>query len=315
MTPFFSVVVPVYDRAHTVGTALESVLSQTEHDFEIIVVDDGSHDDPESVVRAVNDPRIRFMRQKNGGGGAARNAGIDLARGRFVAFLDSDDVFLPHHLAAMRRLLADTDGIAAYAPIIVDRGNGVCFVKPPRALASGEHMATYLLCKRGFVPTITLVVPRELATCVRYDEALPCSQDTDFAIRLFLAGCRFVMAAEPAAVWRDESSSLRVSAGRRSARLERWIEGLRPHIPPRAYYGARGWMIAKGVASTDAPAAVNLWFAAVLRGSYRPALAAIVFLQIFLSDRIYRKFADWVIARFRGEVRLRNNRPAHPALR
>ncbi|HLY04389.1 MAG TPA: glycosyltransferase [Rhizomicrobium sp.] len=314
MTPFFSVVIPVYDRAHSIGTALDSVLSQTEHDFEIIIVDDGSHDDPQSVVAAFNDPRIRFVRQTNGGGGAARNAGIDLAGGRFVAFLDSDDTFLPHHLAVMRRLLTGTENVAAYAPMIVDRGNGISFVKPPYALAEGEHMANYLLCRRGFVPTITLVVPRELATRVRYNASLPCSQDTDFAIRLFLAGCRFLMAPEPAAVWRDEGSPTRVSAGRKTARLLPWIETLRSQIPPRAYHGGRGWMIAKGVAMTDAFAAMNLWLQAVLRGCYRPTLAAVVFLQIFLSDRAYRRCADWVIAPSPGTPG-RNNPLARAALR
>lgn len=314
MTTFFSVVIPVYDRAHTIRTALESVLAQTEQDFEIIVVDDGSHDDPESVVRSFDDPRIQFVRQTNGGGGAARNAGIDRAQGRFVAFLDSDDTFLPHHLAAMRRLLADSEDVAGYAPIVVDRGNGISFVKPPYALADCEHMATYLLCRRGFVPTITLVVPWALAAHVRYNATLACAQDTDFAIRLFLAGCRFRMAPEPGAVWRDESSTSRVSAGRKSAQLKPWIEELRPRLPPRAYFGARGWMIAKGVAMTDAPAATKLWLQAVLRGCYRPRLAVIVLLQIFLSDRAYRKFADWAVAPFRGKSE-RNNPLARAALR
>src|ERR1043166_3788702 len=93
--PFFSVVVPVYNRAHLLGTALDSVLSQSCQDFEIIVVDDGSSDNPSSVVAKLGDPRIRFIRQSNGGGGKARNTGIDAARGQFVATLDSDDSFLP----------------------------------------------------------------------------------------------------------------------------------------------------------------------------------------------------------------------------
>ena len=93
--PFFSVVIPVYNRADVFAMALQSVLDQTEQDFEIIVVDDGSTDDPKSAIDRYSDSRIRFLRQENKGGGAARNAGIDLARGRFIAFLDSDDWFLP----------------------------------------------------------------------------------------------------------------------------------------------------------------------------------------------------------------------------
>src|SRR5580704_7462786 len=135
MTPFFSVIVPVYNRSDTLAAALGSVFAQTDQDFEIIVVDDGSIDNPQAVVDAIADPRIRFLRQANRGGGHARNVGIDLARGDFVAFLDSDDIFLPRHLESMRRLLAGTEATVGYAPVLVDRGIGRTIVKPPRAIA------------------------------------------------------------------------------------------------------------------------------------------------------------------------------------
>jgi glycosyltransferase involved in cell wall biosynthesis len=303
MTPFFSVVIPVYNRADVLGDAIRSVLAQTEQDFEIVVVDDGSRDDPARVAASFADARLRFVRQENKGGGAARNAGIDLAQGRFVAFLDSDDVYLPEHLATMRRLLEGTERTVGYARIVVDRGDGRSFLKPPRAIRPDEHMATYLLCERGFVPTITVAVARETARRVRYHENLRTAEDTDFAIRLFLDGQRFVMAEAPGAVWKDMPDPHRTSAGRKGGRLIPWLEELRPRIPSRAYHGCRGWAIAKYVVRQDRPAALGLWAGAVARGCYRPGLAGIVFLQIFLSDRAYRKVADgavqWLKAGFR----------------
>ncbi len=295
MTPFFSVVIPVYNRAAELRAALLSVLAQTEQDLEIVVVDDGSSDDPGRTIEEIGDERITLLRQENRGGAAARNAGIDAARGRFVAFLDSDDTFLPGHLATMRRLLADTSNVAAYARIVVERGAGRSFLKPPRAIAPGEHMATYVLCERGFVPTTTLVVGTRWAKRVRYDERLAFAQDTDFCIRLFLAGCRFVMASEPGGVWNDTESARRVSAGRKGARMIAWLEELKPEIPRRAYYGARGWMIAKGVAPTDPVRALNLYLSAVVRGCYGARMAAIIFLQIFFPDWAYRGLADFAI--------------------
>ncbi|HEY2069876.1 MAG TPA: glycosyltransferase [Rhizomicrobium sp.] len=292
--PRFSVVIPVYNRAIPLRRAIDSVLAQSCQDFEIVVVDDGSVDDPESTVRVFSDPRIRFVRQENRGGGAARNAGIDAACGDYVAFLDSDDVFLPHHLAAMERLLAGTNDTVGYAPIVVDRGGGRRMIKPPRAIRPDEHMAEYLLCDRGFVPTITVVLPREIARNVRYDESLRFAQDTDFAIRLFLAGCKFAFAAKPGAVWDDQADPNRVSTGRKGARMVPWLETMRPRIPPRAYYGCRGWMIAKG---SPMLTAFRYYCAAVLRGCYAPKLAATIFLQIFLPDRLYRRIADGVIAK------------------
>jgi glycosyltransferase involved in cell wall biosynthesis len=181
-------------------------------------VDDGSDDDPHSVVAAIGDSRIRFLRQAHRGGGAARNAGIDLAAGRYIAFLESDDRFLPHHLSVMKVLLDRNAGAAAYARMSVDRGNGNAVLRPPRAIAPGEHMADYLLCERGFVPAITLAVEAQTARRVRYDDRLGHGQDTDFAIRLYLAGCRFVMAEEPGAICEDVAG-----AARKEARLAVWL--------------------------------------------------------------------------------------------
>ena len=293
--PFFSVIIPVYNRAHTVGDAIRSVLAQTCQDFEIVVVDDGSTDDPASAIAAFCDPRIHYIRQPNRGGGAARNAGIGHARGQFIAPLDSDDQFLPHHLETMKAMLAGTSKTVGYARMVVDRGGGRTLVKPPRAIAPGEHMATYLLCDRGFVPTITVVVPTAMARQVRYHESLRYAEDTDFAIRLYLAGCKFVMAEAAGAVWKDMPDPNRSSAGRKGVRLIGWLEDLRPVIPPAAYYGARGWVIAKGVATTDKWAALKMYLTALRHGCYAPRLAAIVFLQIFLSDRAYRLVADRAI--------------------
>jgi glycosyltransferase involved in cell wall biosynthesis len=295
MSPFFSVIIPVYNRAYVLARALRSVLDQGFQDFEIVVVDDGSSDDPAQVIARFADPRIRYIRQRNRGGGAARNAGIDAAEGRFIAPLDSDDEFLPGHLARMKALVENTTELVGYARVLVNRGDGRMLLKPPRAIRPGEHMATYLLCDRGFVPTITVTVDRNVARRVRYSEYLRFGEDTDFAIRLYLAGCRFAMLEEPGAIWHDLADPNRASAHRRGARMMKWLEDLRPRIPSSAYHGCRGWTIAKGVALNDKGRALRLYLAALFHGAYRPRLAAIVFLQIFLPDSAYRRIADWAI--------------------
>jgi glycosyltransferase involved in cell wall biosynthesis len=299
MSPFFSVVIPVYNRAHVLARALRSVLDQSFQDFEIVVVDDGSTDDPAEAIARFADPRIRYIRQRNRGGGAARNAGIDAAEGRFIAPLDSDDEFLPGHLARMKALVENAPERVGYARVLVNRGDGRMLLKPPRAVRPGEHMATYLLCDRGFVPTITVTVERSIARRVRYSEYLRFGEDTDFAIRLYLAGCRFAMLEEPGAIWHDLADPNRASAHRRGARMMKWLEDLRPRIPSTAYYGCRGWTIAKGVALNDKRRALRLYLSAVLHGAYRPRLAVIVFLQIFLPDPTYRRIADWAIGGMR----------------
>ena len=92
-----SVIVPTYNRAETIRAAIASVQRQTFADWELIVVDDGSTDGTASLIEG-SDPRLVLIRQANQGVNAARNAAMLRARGRYIAFLDSDDEWLPHHL-------------------------------------------------------------------------------------------------------------------------------------------------------------------------------------------------------------------------
>jgi glycosyltransferase involved in cell wall biosynthesis len=301
--PFFSVVIPVFNRAESLVRAIDSVRAQSFRDFEIVVVDDGSTDDPRAALEKFVDPRIRYIHQDNAGGGAARNRGIDEARGSFVAFLDSDDVFLPHHLASMHRLLDDTTHVVGYARVRVDRGDGRTFLKPPRDRAPGEDMASYLLCERGFTPTITMALRREAARHVRFHEKLRSAEDTDFAIRLSLAGYRFQMLEEPGAVWNDGFDPHRQSSGRGAEEMRLWLESLRPALTWRAYHGGRGWAYAKLLAHEKPLRAFALYLNAVLRGCYRPSLAIVVFLQIFLGRTAYRRLADYAIRWLKAGLR------------
>lgn len=299
-TPHFSVIIPVYNRAKTLGAAIRSVLAQSCQDFEIVVVDDGSADDPGAVVEGFQDPRIHFLRQKNQGGGAARNTAIDAARGRFIAPLDSDDFFLPHHLESMKAMLDGKTNTAGYARIVVDRGEGRTFLKPPRAIREGEDMGEYLLCERGFIPTISLVVERQTAKRIRYHANLRAAEDTDFAIRLALKGCKFVMAEAPGAVWNDVADPHRTSAPGPSSRTQRfgaWLEQMKPYMTRRAWCGGRGWAYAKMVARDGNKfEALRLYLDAFFRGCYSTKLAAVIFLQIFLGAARYRLLADTAIS-------------------
>jgi len=96
--PYFSVVIPLYDKEKYISKTLESVLKQTFENFEIIVIDDGSTDKSCEIVRSIKDSRIRLIRQENGGPSKARNRGIQEAKGEFIAFLDADDEWLPEKL-------------------------------------------------------------------------------------------------------------------------------------------------------------------------------------------------------------------------
>lgn len=105
--PFFSVVMPVYNRANIVAESIESILAQTFTDYEIIVVDDGSTDDTVSVIQKYSN--IRILKQENSGPGEARNLAARHATGRYLAFLDSDDLWFPWSLETYAAVIAEND--------------------------------------------------------------------------------------------------------------------------------------------------------------------------------------------------------------
>lgn len=111
----FSVVIPLYNKAHTIVATLESVLSQQFQDFEVIIVDDGSTDGgSEKIQRYFDDPRILVVHQNNQGVSAARNRGVAASRYELIAFLDADDFWLPGYLAAMKAAVDEFPDAGVY---------------------------------------------------------------------------------------------------------------------------------------------------------------------------------------------------------
>ena len=114
--PTVSVIIPTYNRRTYVQEAIDSVLAQTYPDYEIIVIDDGSTDGTDQVLHARYGDRIRYVWQENQGESAARNRGIALARGEYIALLDSDDLWLPDKLAKQIPFLDSHPGAVLALP-------------------------------------------------------------------------------------------------------------------------------------------------------------------------------------------------------
>jgi len=184
--PTVSVIIPTYNRAYLVGRAIRSVLNQTFQDFEIIVVDDGSTDNTEEVVKSFNDPRIRYIRhEQNRGGSAARNTGIRAARGEYIAFLDSDDEWLPQKLERQVnafKSLDETTGLVYTGLRFVDHKGTLLWEQRPNLSGYIFHK----LLQRNVIGTASSVMLRRdcLLSTGLFDETLPSRQDLDLWIRI-----------------------------------------------------------------------------------------------------------------------------------
>lgn len=292
-----SVIIPSYNRANNLPNVLASVLAQSIQDIEVIIVDDGSTDTTRSILQDFHDPRVKYIYQENSGANTARNRGVDEAKGKYIAFLDSDDTFLDGHLERSLKFLEKNPNTAVFSRIIVDRGNGITFLKPPRGPQPDERIDEYLTCDRGFIQTSTLVIPTETARKVRYKEGLKAGQDIDFAIRLYLSGIKFHMINTPGAIWNDKADPKRISAGTHPNVRVNWLAGMKDKISRKSYLGFKGWFMAKTYAQQGQRfTAYKYYFTAALRGCYNPKLAATIFLQITLVGGSYRKLADIIIA-------------------
>jgi glycosyltransferase involved in cell wall biosynthesis len=225
--PAVSVIVPAYRASGDIAGALDSVFAQTFTDFEVIVVNDGSPDTPElERVLAPYASRLRYMVQENRGAGAARNTGIITSRGRYLAFLDAGDRWVP---AFLRRQVS---WLEAHARCDLVYGAAVIAGESPlagrpfshRAASAGAVDLLSLIQQQCNIVLSTVVVRREpVFDAGLFDESLRRGQDFDLWLRLALRGS--VMAFQPR-VLAERRVRAGGSSGDQMVELERAINVL-----------------------------------------------------------------------------------------
>lgn len=200
-----SVIMPTFNYGRYIKTAIESVLQQTHSNLELLVIDDGSTDETFSIVSNFSDPRLRYTRLENGGVSRARNHGLAQAEGDVIAFLDADDLWLPHKLRTQVRVLEEvpevgfvacnfvrfrTDGTELsdqfrFMPKTVKlaRNNtvdGICGVIPGNALVAlcGE-------CEMPWYPPAN-IVRRSVAEQIRFPEGVSLGEDLHYFNRIWM---------------------------------------------------------------------------------------------------------------------------------
>ena len=183
--PEISVVIPVYNTGTILEETIQSVLSQTFTDFELIIIDDGSTDRITlELLDSQNDPRIRVVHQTNGGVAVARNRGISEACGKYIAFMDHDDLFLPEKLAVLRGLFDETpEAVLAFSPVMPFGEDVSRYIN----LETIDYLSSRQLLRRNLIYSMSCVMIKKETLDrfnIRLDKScVPCD-DWDFYLQL-----------------------------------------------------------------------------------------------------------------------------------
>ncbi len=246
-TPAVSVIIPAYNVAPYIAETLASLFAQTYQDFEAILVNDGSTDETEARVAPFRE-RLVYLRQKNRGVMAARNAGLQAARGRYIALLDSDDLLLPRFLEVLVGMLESDPALSVAVP------NALYFGWPRRDGKLHQDIfpvaepVTFdrVLRRECYVFSLSVFRRAVLDEVGGYDESLEGqgAEDLDLWLRMLRCGHRFRFTREALAKYRWRSDSLsntgvkilrcelsvyeKLLRGELTAEQRRWIEARLP---------------------------------------------------------------------------------------
>jgi len=222
-TPLVSVIIPVFNRADLLGKALQSVSEQTFSDWEVVVVDDCSSDgSAQTALRSNLGDKVRVVRHEiNRGPSAARNTGIREARGRYISFLDSDDLWCPEKLNRQVELVtsdSDPANVLCATQTLVLMGGKRKRIRPERPPARGEPWSEFLYVADGFAQTNSFFVSRDLALKVPFRESVLQHEDNLFFLEAGAHGARYRLIKEALSIWNHDPREGRMG---RSPDLER----------------------------------------------------------------------------------------------
>lgn len=262
MAPKVSVILPVYNRPDSLGDACRSVLDQSYEALELIVVDDASEIDPADTIAALGDPRVRLVRHEvNGGPAVARNTGLAAATGEFIAFQDSDDLWLPGRLArqvALLESLPDEVGVVSGGKIAYGKaipGWVVYAPDPDTPFAPGEDQVKRTI-RENRLSVQNALFRRDCTPDTQwFDPALRANEDWDFALRL-LQHTRLHEDPEPALLGFDSDDSVS-SHHPRQVRGHLRILRKNRHLAKRypRDYGRSMYTMGRGLANIGRPRA------------------------------------------------------------
>ena len=181
-----SVIIPTYNRAHTIERAIASVQKQTYSKMEILIIDDGSTDDTEEIVSKISDTRIRYIKNsRNCGVSHSRNLGIVAAKGNYIAFQDSDDIWKPEKLQKQMDYMKHGDYGMVYCAFEREFQDGTVVYYPPKEMPMEEKQGdiVFSLLRKNLVSTQTMLIKKEVINQIGFfNEGMSNLEDYELAL-------------------------------------------------------------------------------------------------------------------------------------
>lgn len=240
---FFSIVIPAYNASESIVTTLDCVAAQSYPHFEVIIIDDKSADAEQlaAVVKSERYSQLNInlvLSQEKLNGSGARNKGIELAGGDYIAFLDADDEWHQDKLLESVKLIRQLEEQGRQKCIIYSQVNIIqdgAFLKvlPLQQVSRHETVAEYLFGCYGFIQTSTIVLKREDAQEIRFDQKYIRHQDYDFCIRADKLGYEFVMIAQPLANYHLVTKFGSKHKGESVKYSHFWLDNMKPYLTAR----------------------------------------------------------------------------------
>ncbi|MGB9234957.1 MAG: glycosyltransferase family A protein [Terriglobales bacterium] len=301
--PLVTIIIPAYQAAERIRETLDSVFEQTYPNFEVVLVNDGSPDTEalEQAIRRYGESVI-YIRQENRGPSGARNTAIRAARGKYIACLDSDDVFLPDHLSRLVALLERDALDLAYSDSHLTRGGvrvGLYFERQPQ-----HPPVTFekLLTEECAVPTSGVVVSRQaMIDAGLFDERYRCCEDFDLWLRMSFRGAKMGLLPQPGIEHRLLPDGL---ASDDYLLKQALIEVYRKTLSTLPVSAEQSRLIEQLIARTEGLCELDMAKRYVREGRYPEARVAAGKAAFLLPDRKSRRvalavrIAPWAVGRF-----------------
>ena len=199
--PYFSIIIPTKDRLSLLMRAIKSVIEQDLGDWELIVINDGSTDNTHQYMNQLVDSRIKYQHQNNQGRSAARNNGLSIARGKYICFLDDDDLYLYNHLSIAKKAIESNMEVCILKTgAILQKENS----RLDEPFMSSLNINSIEYCWLYGISLFQLIVPREVIKS-NFDQNISFGEDLYWVLLHLLDGVKMVEVEERTVVINDHS--------------------------------------------------------------------------------------------------------------